>query len=564
MSRDDAFPPVIFTDDGWIMATESPVTAQHLRDKIVGSYAGTGGALGWSVGDHEVYHCEMDSGERYAEVTDGQDSSTYSFVHSATPGAEKRIATNLQSLIESDGGPLTVLAAACRERRIPFFPRVRMNSHYVIDPTHAGYGRFRRERPDLLIGRPGENLPEKSLEWAIRTGKNFAFAEVRDYMETVICETFERFDVDGVEMDFMRHPGWFRVEEARANAYLMTDLLRRVRARLLRTADRRGRRQWSIVRVPPTLADSLRTGLDVEEWMRSGLVDIVVVGGGFIPFETPVDEFVTAAAGTGCLIYGCIEATRYIDDRHLRGLASRWYDDGSDGVYLYNFYTMSAEWNERVFAELSDPAAMFRRDKIHGTDGAGPVSPVEGHSGGFRYASPSTQLPVELQPGFDGEGPRIEMRVSDDVEAARADDALATCVLTVRVPRLGEGDRLDVTLNGEALPWETARVRRGGWTRLSVAPLFWADYPTYPEPVDQDSTLIEFDVGVPPLRKGINTVEIRRALLGPDPIGGSCAQVENTSSLPAGTDPDGRSARSLGGSVVVEGVEITVAYREKA
>ena len=149
-----------------------------------------------------------------------------------------------------------------------------------------------------------------------------------------VDELVERFDVDGVEMDFMRHPGWFRVEEARANAYLMTDLLRRVRARLLRTADRRGRRQWSIVRVPPTLADSLRTGLDVEEWIRSGLVDIVVVGGGFIPFETPVDEFVTAAAGTGCLIYGCIEATRYIDDRHLRGLASRWYDDGSDGVYL--------------------------------------------------------------------------------------------------------------------------------------------------------------------------------------------------------------------------------------
>ena len=155
---------------------------------------------------------------------------------------------------------------------------------------------------------------------------------------------------------------------------------------------------------------------------------------------------------------------------------------------------------------------------------------------------------------------------ADDVEAARADDALATCVLTVRVPRLGKGDRLDVTLNGEALPWETARVRRGGWTRLSVAPLFWADYPTYPEPVDQDSTLIEFDVGVPPLRKGINTVEIRRALLGgPDPIDGSCAQVENTPySLPAATDPDGRCARSVGESVVVEGVEITVAYREKA
>ena len=37
MSRDDAFPPVIFTDDGWIMAMEPPVTAQDLRDKVVGS-----------------------------------------------------------------------------------------------------------------------------------------------------------------------------------------------------------------------------------------------------------------------------------------------------------------------------------------------------------------------------------------------------------------------------------------------------------------------------------------------------------------------------------------------
>ena len=534
MDTNDAFPPVIFTDDGWIMGLEPSVTAQDLCDKVAGSYAGTRGALGWSIGDHEVYHCEMESGERYGEVADGLDGSTYSFVHSATPGTEQRIAQNLQYLIASDGGPLAVLAADCRARGIPFFPRVRMNSHYVIDPSHPGYGRFRREQPGLLIGRPAEQLPEKSLEWAIRTGKNYAFAEVRNYMERVICETFERFDVDGVELDFMRHPGYFRSEEARANAYLMTDLVRRVRARLRRAGEARGRRLWSIVRVPPTLADSLRVGLDVETWMTEGLVDIVVVGGGFIPYETPVDEFVHVGRGTGCRIYGCIEATRYIDDRHLRGLASRWYEDGADGVYLYNFYTMSRDWNERVFAELSDPAAMVRRDKIHGTDCAGPVSPVEGHSGAFRYASPSTQLPIELQPGFGGEGPRIEVRVSDDVETARADGVLDTCVLAVRLPRLGDGDRLDVMLNREPLSWEGARVHAGGWTRLSVASLFWADYPTYPQPVEQDTTLVEFDIGVPLLRHGVNTVEIH---------------------LPAGGSE---------GSVIVEGVEITVTYRENA
>jgi len=532
MNKDDAFPPVIFTDDGWIMAMEPPVTAQDLRDKIVGSYAGTGGALGWSIGDHEVYHCEVESGEQYGEAVEGLDGSTHSFVHSATPGAEQRIAQNLQALVASDGGPLTVLAADCRHRGIPFFPRVRMNSHYVVDPSHPGYGRFRRESPGLLIGGLGEQLPEGSLEWAIRTGKNFAFSEVRQYMETIICEAFERFDVDGVELDFMRHPGWFRIEEAQANAYLMTDLVRRVRTRLRRAEEERGRRLRLIVRVPPTLADSLRVGLDVDTWMLEGLVDIVVVGGGFIPYETPVDEFVDAAHGTGCLVYGCIEATRYIDDRHLRGLASRWYEDGADGVYLYNFYTMSPDWNEHIFAELADVSTMARRDKIHGTDSAGPVSPVEGHSGAFRYASPSTQLPVELQSGFDGEGPLIQVRVTDDVPAAQTEGVLAACTLAIRLPHLGVGERLDVSLNDEPLSWDTARVQAGGWTRLHVADLFWADYPTTTRLVEQDTTLVEFGVAGSSLLQGVNTVEIH---------------------LGAGS----------GQSVVIEGLEITIAYRKR-
>ncbi|MDP6981895.1 MAG: hypothetical protein QGG05_02275 [Candidatus Latescibacteria bacterium] len=537
MNRDETFPAIIFTDDGWIMASPPPLTAQDLREKIVASYADTAGALGWSIGDHEVYHCELESGEHFGEYVAGLDGSTNSFVHSATPGAEERIAHNLQTLIAADEGPLTVLAADCRRRGIPFFPRVRMNSHYVIDPAHPGYGRFRRGRPNLLIGRPGERLPEGSLEWAIRTGKDYAFAEVRQYMETVICETFECFEVDGVELDFMRHPGWFRIEEAQANAYLMTDLVRRVRSRLRARESARGRRQWLIVRVPPTLADSRRTGLDVTAWIDEDLVDIVVVGGGFIPFETPVAEFVEAARGSDCRIYGCIEATRYIDDRHLRALASRWYEDGADGVYLYNFFTMSRDWNGRIFAELAEPERMARHDKIYGTDSAGPVSPVEGHSGGFRYASPSTQLPVTLQPDFQGVGPYIVVRVTDDLVQALNEKAIDSCNLAIRLSSqdsstVADHHRLEVALNGELLPWEQARVQVGGWSRLQISPLFWADYPTYPQSVEQETTLVEFDVSAPPLRHGVNKVEIGLASTESEPL-------------------------------VVEGVEICITYKEQ-
>ena len=48
-------------------------------------------------------------------------------------------------------------------------------------------------------------------------------------MFAIITELLERFDIDGVEIDFNRHPTFFRRAEQTQNAYLMTDLVRRVR-----------------------------------------------------------------------------------------------------------------------------------------------------------------------------------------------------------------------------------------------------------------------------------------------------------------------------------------------
>ena len=62
MAKHD-FPRVIFTDDAWILNSDPPVTQADLRDKVAAAYAGTGGALWWSTGDHEVYHFETEIGE---------------------------------------------------------------------------------------------------------------------------------------------------------------------------------------------------------------------------------------------------------------------------------------------------------------------------------------------------------------------------------------------------------------------------------------------------------------------------------------------------------------------
>ena len=96
------FPRIIFTDDGWLFNSDPPVTEADLRDKVVGAYAGTGGALWWSTGDHEVYHFETETGEIFGaeQALEGLDE-LYSFVHSAGgDDAYPKVAANVRSLIE--------------------------------------------------------------------------------------------------------------------------------------------------------------------------------------------------------------------------------------------------------------------------------------------------------------------------------------------------------------------------------------------------------------------------------------------------------------------------------
>ena len=496
-----AAPPVIFTDDCWIFTAQAGVPAADLKAKVVDGYAGTGGALWWSTGDHEVYLYETEIGEIFGANSDALDPTSPSFVHSATPGIENQLATNLRQLIAASGGPLTALSGLCRDAGIPFFPRVRVNSHYVIDPSHLGYGSFRRENPDLLIGRPGEIFPENSVQWGIRTGLDFAHTAVRDHVYRIACETFERFDVDGVELDFMRHSTFFRMEESLANAYLMTDLVARIKTRLDQVAAKRGKTLQLAVRVPATIADCRRIGLDVEHWIQAGLVDIAVVGGGFISFETPVDEFVHTAANTPCLIYGCIEATRHIDRHFLRALALRWLTDGADGIYLYNFYSMAPEWNRQTAAEFSDLATLRKLDKRYEISPTQPFSPTEGHSAAFRHAHPSTPLPVPL-PADTELGPTLKIRVSDEIQGV-------TGSLALRVKNLAPEDQLEVRLNGHALSWDRALVNNDGWMRQQVATLFWANYPTYPEQQKMDGTSVEYAIHETILKQGINEIEVQ-------------------------------------------------------
>jgi len=490
---------VMSNDDGWIMNTPSPLTPEYMWDNMIGPHVGTPiDGFMWSVGGHDTYSYETEIGERFGEGFDNLDEG-----HQAN-------VDNLRYLEANHGGPVTVIAELCKRAGLDFFPSVRMNEHYDMDVTSPSYSKLRRDHPEYLIGR-GEDIPGPTLEWGIRTGLNYAIPEVREYMASIIVELITRFDVDGIELDYMRHPGYFRIEEAYANRYLMSDLIRYVRQEMDEVSAKKGKPLDLIIRVPPTIRDCARVGLDVETWLNEGLVDVVIAGGGFIPFETPIDEFVEAAEGTGCQIVGPLEALRgTLNELTMRAIAARYWEQGAQGLYLFNYYSMSTEWRQNVLGALVDQERLSRLDKRYEFDKRGNVRPDSQLGFSFQNAIPSTQLATALETTLVGPSTSLNINIADDLDGAKSANELGECTVGLLLGNLAAGDRIEVTLNGTRLDTSAAATSSDGWDLTSYE-RGWNGYPSKTLQGTDPGSVIEWVVDGPPLAKGANALDVRLA-----------------------------------------------------
>ena len=496
MPRSGKVRRVIDNDDAWILAfIDPPLTPEKIWSDMVAPHEGSPvDALLYSIGGHDVYDYETKIGLTGAEAYVNAENR-----NSANRGA------NLAYLMRNHGGPLTVLTEQCHRLGIDFMPSLRMNEHYPIPYDDPSYGKVRIEHPEWTIGR-GKDLPENSTEWGVGRGLDYAVPEVRDYICSILIETIERWDVDGLELDFFRHPTYFNIQEAYSNRYLMTDLVRRVRRRMDEIGLQRGKGLDLMVRVPATIERCEGLGLDILKWIDEGLVDIVVAGGGFIPFEMPMEQFVEAAQGTDTLVYGCLEGYRpAVDELTLRAIASRYWSAGIDGLYLFNFYSMPRDWKRDVLGRLTDREGLKRLMKRYETDPRDRFSPTGYLQLTFLNAIPRTQLPVTLRETSNGEGLVVKMDITEDFEKATAEGAMGTCTLSLLFDNLSSDDDVRIKLNGTDLG--TVSRSTDGWTR-EFYQASWNVYPSGTLTEHMPGVSLDVDVTAPPLASGVNEIEV--------------------------------------------------------
>ncbi len=388
--------------------------------------------------------------------------------------------SNLKSLIEVGHCPLQAVVDFCHANGMEAFASLRMND--VHDSMwYRWITHWKRNHPQFLVDRTGM-LPERKL---YVTAQDFVHQEVRERKFEIIEEVCQRYDIDGIELDFIRQPVYFSssmrgVPVDDGEVAIMTGFLRRIRRSMDEIATRRGRPLLLAARVPDTFHLSRGIGLDLEQWAREGLVDILIAGGGYAPNSLDVAEFARAAQKHGVLVYPCFNTGTLLRGsivEQMRALAANWRRAGADGSYLWNMFGPQEVKDQRHVAldEIGEPETLAGKTKLYGLD-----AQAFEH---YAFVSSPTPLPRLIQRGTSHE---FTLAVADELAPNAPARAPTEIRMELRLQRPTAEDPLRLRLNGVSLEKGSVESPHDGECKYPVA----------------------YALSAPPLRTGENTLEV--------------------------------------------------------
>lgn len=322
---------------------------------------------------------------------------------------------------------------------------------WLNDPARPGpqemWARVKTQPEALRAGPNREANGDKLLY-------DYSKAEVRSHYLAILREACRRYDLDGVELDWLRYPKFFR--DGEVNAAVLTEFVRDARAILDEAAKHRGHPLRLVTRLPDSPARAKELGLDVEAWLKAGWIDAVIAGNGFTFGANTLDQWVALAHRHRVPVYGVIERmprgfVRYGTAETLRAAAATLWAQGADGLYTFNFYN-TAEYP--LLAELSDPARLAHLPKEFFVDACtvtnnGTVS--------------KPPLPLTMKASTPA---TTRLFIADDPAVARETG------LEIVFEAEGEFVPPAITLNGQALDELTSTPAKAGFTMtLSSAAL---------------------------------------------------------------------------------------------
>lgn len=343
----------------------------------------------------------------------------------------------------------------CRHRGIAPWISLRMNDvHENANLEHPFHSPLWR-RPELFRqGHPGYYA--RALDYAHR--------EVREHYKALIVETLARYDVDGLELDFMREPYLFSVGQEQQGRVTLTAWLREIRKLVVDASRRRGHPVKLGVRVPSDPETSLGLGIDAPQWSREGLVDLVVVAPRWrsLEFDLPIARW-RELIGRRTTLAGGLDVNyrptsdspaRLVSPELAAGAAVAVLTGKADALYLFNYFQHGhPQWPvkeyQRILRGMGSLETLLTWPRVHAVTGRDVTVPGRKYVDPLPATGTSLAFPLPLGPS-----PAADWQVEATIELAASG---------------GNADRPALCVNGVACRLATDQALAGGGRILKYA-----------------------------------------------------------------------------------------------
>jgi hypothetical protein len=362
----------------------------------------------------------------------------------------KQMRDGLIAMKKQGTDPLAVVVEHGHKHEMEVFWSYRMNNPECSFVSWA-LSKRKRNNPQYIMGVQADwkKYPptDPKAWWSL---SDFERAEVREYIVRIFEDVCQRYDIDGVELDFIRHPLFFRPNlegkpvEPR-HIEMMTEMLRRIRAVTERESIKRGRPILVTIRAPLSVKSCLDIGLDMGAYLEEDLVDILIAGQDYIQMAvaSSLQDMVDLGHSYQVPVYALLVPPKPYDryrhdNRAWWAAAMNRFYWGADGIYLFNLFPTGPD--ER-FNQLGSVETLKGRDKVYAIDNPA----QEDVLGTFRLVMVGTnRLPITLAPN---DCVTAKLPVGEDIVANTPTGKTVSTLLRLQIAGLVQGDEITITYN---------------------------------------------------------------------------------------------------------------------
>ncbi len=332
-----------------------------------------------------IYYCTTQSFNNYTHATQVAEQ----FVKSGSPLP----ANNLPLFLQHQTDGLRMSCEFSNQHGFESIWTMRMNDiHDVQIPIY--FPQWKKSDSTRVMGTLDDvkRFTDRRRLWTL---VNFEHPDVEPRILAIIEEVLRNYSLDGIDLDFLRAPFYFRttyegLPATDSQTATLTQLVEKVRNLVLAESERQGKPLLLSCRGPVTETLCQYLGINVRHWLKAGLIDTLSLGGGYVAFDQPVAELIALGHEHRVPVYPCLSRSGlwYRPPRGVgevtqptavwNGAAARLWQAGADGIQVFNVFphnNVGERFARTLFTTIGDPKTILSSERAFQVSDAGNYMP---------------------------------------------------------------------------------------------------------------------------------------------------------------------------------------------